>query len=178
VENLTVDDVYGVALYGAAADLGKTGEFLDAVKVMADLFKDQPDFFLLLRMPSLAPSARKDLVRTVFDGRIPGELMNFLYVLLDKRRIGQFAGIARAFEKAVNTHEGVSKGTIESAVALKDEQIAKFESETGRLLAMNVKLESVVNPALIGGVRIYIDGKLIDASIRRKLDELKEKIIS
>jgi ATP synthase F1 delta subunit len=178
VENLTVDDVYGTALYGAAADLEKTGEFLDAIKMMADLFKSHQAFFLLLRTPSLSPSERKDLVRTVFDGRIPGELMNFLYVLLDKRRIGQFAGIAKAFEKAVNTHEGVSKGTIESAMALTEEQLTKFESETGKLLSRNVKLEPEINPALIGGVRIYIDGKLIDASIRRKLDELKAKIIS
>jgi len=178
VENLTVNDVYGTALYEAATDLGKTEVFLDAVKTMADLFKDEPGFFLLLRTPSLAPSKRKDLVRTVFEGRIPDELMNFLYVLLDKRRIGQFAGIARAFEKAMDTCEGVSTGTIESAIALSAAQIEKFESETGKLLSRNVRLEPEMNPTLIGGVRIYVDGKLIDASIRRKLDELKEKIIS
>jgi ATP synthase F1 delta subunit len=178
VENLTVDNVYGVALYEASVDIGKTDEFLDAVKVIAQLFKSQPEFFTLLRTHSLAQAERKDLVRDVFEGRIPDELTNFLYVLLDKRRIGQFAGIVRAFERTVNAHEGVSKGTIESAVELSDEQLEKFESETGRLLSRNVRLAPEINPALIGGVRIYVDGKLIDASIRHKLDELKEKIIS
>jgi F0F1-type ATP synthase delta subunit len=60
---------------------------------------------------------------------------------------------------------------------LSAEQLARFEKETGRLLRRNVKLEPVIDARLIGGVRIYVDGKFIDASIRRKLDDLKETIM-
>ncbi|MDR0519018.1 MAG: ATP synthase F1 subunit delta [Clostridiales Family XIII bacterium] len=177
MENLTVDDVYGIALYEAAADLGKVEEFSEAASAIASLFKSEPDFFMLLRMPSLPPSTRKDLVRTVFEGRVPHELVNFLYVLIGKRRIGQFAGIIRSFEKRKGVREGVSVGTIESAVELSGAQLAKFETETGRLLGTTVRLEPKIEASLIGGVRIYVDGKLIDASIRRRLDELKEKML-
>jgi ATP synthase F1 delta subunit len=178
VENLTADDIYGTALYEAAADLGKVDEISEAVGVMSGLFESEPDFFMLLRTPSLPQSERKELARTAFEGRVPQELVNFLCVLIGKRRIGQFAGIARSFEKAKGVREGVSKGTIESAVALDGGQLERFESETGRLLGKTVRLEPKIEPSLIGGVRIYVDGKLIDASIRRRLDELREKIIS
>jgi ATP synthase F1 delta subunit len=177
VENLTVNDVYGEALYEAATALGKTDEFIDAVRVMRDVFKQQPDFFLLLRTPSIAPGERKELAAKVFGGRVPPELLNFIYVLLDKRRIGQFAGITSAFEKKADAKEGISTGRIESAAELSAEQLARFEKETGRLLRRNVKLDPVVDARLIGGVRIYVDGKFIDASIRRKLDDLKETIM-
>jgi ATP synthase F1 delta subunit len=178
MENLTVNDVYGLALYEAASELGKTDEFLGAARVIRDVFKEQPDFFLLLRTPSIAPSERKKLAAEVFDGRVPPELVNFIYVLMDKRRVGQFAGIVGVFEKKADAEEGVLEGRIESATELTKEQLARFENETGKLLRKNVRLKSEVDARLIGGVRIYIDGKLIDASIRRKLDELKEKIIS
>ncbi|MDR2162728.1 MAG: ATP synthase F1 subunit delta [Clostridiales Family XIII bacterium] len=178
MENLTVDDVYGAALYEAAADLGKTAEFVDAVKSVGDVFRAQPDFFSLLRMPSIAPRERKDIATKVFEGRVPPEILNFIYVLMDKRRLSSFNGIARAFEKQADAHEGVSKGRIESATELTEGQLARFEEQTGRLLRRKVKLEPVIDRALIGGVRIYIDGKFIDASIRGKLDELKERIIS
>jgi ATP synthase F1 delta subunit len=178
LENLTVGSVYGTALYEAARDLGKTDEFLDAAKLMAEMFRNNPEFFLLLRTPSIAPAERRELARKVFDGRVPKELLNFIYVLIGKRRIGQFIGIVGAYEKAVNAFEGVSKGTIESAAPLSADQISRFETETSKLLRKNIKLEPIANERLIGGVRIYVDGKLIDASIRRKLDELKEKIIS
>jgi F-type H+-transporting ATPase subunit delta len=176
LENLTVDDIYGAALYEAASGLGKTGEFVDAVKVMSDVFREQPDFFLLLRMPSIAPRERKELAAKAFEGRVPPELLNFIYVLVDKRRLAQFDGIVKVFEKMADTAEGISKGRIESAVALSHDQLARFEKETGRLLRKNVRLEPVVNARLIGGVRICIDGKSIDASVRRKLDELREEI--
>jgi ATP synthase F1 delta subunit len=178
VENLTVNDVYGEALYEAAADLGKTDEFVAAVRMIADSFKKQPEFFLLLRMPSISPRERKEIAAKVFAGRVPQELLNFLYVLMDKRRVGSFEGVARAFEKKANAAEGVMQGTIESAVELTKDRIARFEEETGKLLRGNVKLEAIVNPNLIGGVRIYINGKLIDASVRSKLDDLRDKIMS
>jgi ATP synthase F1 delta subunit len=178
VENLTVDDVYGAALYEAASDLGKTDEFIDAARVMRDVFREQPDFFLLLRMPSVAPDERKEIAAKVFEGNAPPELLNLLYVLIDKRRLASFEGITRAFEKKASAAEGVSKGRIESATALTEDRLARFEEETGKLLRRKVKLEPVVDPGLIGGVRIYVDGKFIDASIRGKLDDLKTKIMN
>jgi ATP synthase F1 delta subunit len=176
VENLTVNDVYGEALYEAAASLGKTDEFIGAVRAMRDTFREQPDFLLLLRMPSIAQSERKELAAKAFDGRVSPELINFINILIDKRRVGQFEGISKAFEKKADAVEGVSKGRIESAVEISADQLSRFEEETGRLLHRKVKLDPTVDARLIGGVRIYVDGKLIDASIRRKLDDLKEEI--
>jgi ATP synthase F1 delta subunit len=177
VENLTVNDVYGEALYEAASSLDKTDEFVDAVRAMRDVFRENPEFFLLLRTPSIAPGERKKLATEVFGGHVPPELLNFIYVLVDKRRIGQFTGVTLAFEKKADAKEGVSRGKIESAAELSAGQLARFEHETGRLLRRNVKLEPVIDARLIGGVRIYVDGKFIDASIRRKLDDLKETIM-
>jgi ATP synthase F1 delta subunit len=178
VENLTVDDVYGAALYEAASDLGRTDEFLGATRVMRDVFREQPDFFLLLRMPSIAPDERKEIATKAFEGNVPSELLNLLYVLIDKRRLASFEGIIRAFEKKADAAEGVSKGRIESAAELTVDRLARFETETGKLLRRKVKLEPFVDPGLIGGVRIYVDGKFIDASIRGRLDDLKTEIMN
>jgi ATP synthase F1 delta subunit len=178
VENLTVDDVYGAALYEAASSLGKTDEFLASVRAMRDIFRDEPDFFRLLRMPSIAAGERKELAGKVFGGRVPPELINLVRVLIDKRRIGSFGGITKVFEKLADASEGVSTGRIESAAEITEEQLGRFEAQTGKLLRRNVKLRPVVDPQLIGGVRIYVDGKFIDASIRGKLDGLRDQIMS
>jgi F0F1-type ATP synthase delta subunit len=61
-------------------------------------------------------------------------------------------------------------------VPLTAAQVAKFEEETGKLLSKNVELVNETDHALIGGVSIFIDGKHIDASIRRRLDDLREQI--
>jgi ATP synthase F1 delta subunit len=114
----------------------------------------------------------------VLDGKVAPELINFLYVLIDKRRIGSYDGVVRTFNILVDKKDGLTKGRVVSAVPITDEQLAKLEQQTADLLKINVSLAPEVDPSLIGGVRIYVSGKLIDASIRKKLDEMKELLLS
>jgi ATP synthase F1 delta subunit len=104
-------------------------------------------------------------------------LLNFIYILIDKHRIGQIRSIAKAFNRLADEREGVVKGDIYSVVELSEEQLARFEEETGKLLNKRVKLRNERDTSLIGGVRLYIDGKLIDASVRGRLNNLKERMV-
>ena len=59
---------------------------------------------------------------------------------------------------------------------LTDEHIAELEEETSKLLNVKVKLKNEIDPGLIGGFKILAEGKIIDASIRRKFDDLISQI--
>ena len=63
-----------------------------------------------------------------------------------------------------------------SAVPLSRSTLAKFEAETGKLLQKKVRLENEIDKSLIGGVRIFADGKMIDASVRARVSALIETI--
>ncbi|NLD11251.1 MAG: ATP synthase F1 subunit delta, partial [Clostridiales bacterium] len=71
---------------------------------------------------------------------------------------------------------GIGEGVIYSAVKLTDAQMKKFQEETGRFLQKNVMLRNKVDTSLIGGVKIFVDGKIVDASLRSRLDKLAEQI--
>jgi ATP synthase F1 delta subunit len=178
MENLSVvDSVYGSALYEAADDLGEIDFFRDEIAELGSLFKEYPDFFRLLAAPTLDLASRKKIAEETFAGKVRPAVLNFIYVLIDKRRIGQFGGIARSFETVCDDRNGITKGLIYSAVPLSEVQIAEFEKQTSRLMQKDVSLENKVDESLIGGVKIYLEGKLIDASVRSQLDELKEKLL-
>ena len=76
----------------------------------------------------------------------------------------------------IDENKGFSLGTIFSIKPLSDGQLESFEKETGKLLRKQVRLENKVDKNLIGGVRIFIEGKVIDASIQRKLMNLRENL--
>ena len=99
-----------------------------------------------------------------------------MYVLIDKSRAGHFERIIKQFEKLIDENKGFSLGTIFSIKPLSDGQLESFEKETGKLLRKQVRLENKVDKNLIGGVRIFIEGKVIDASIQRKLMNLRENL--
>jgi ATP synthase F1 delta subunit len=178
MENLTLaSSVYGSALYEAADDLGEIEAFRDEISELGSLFKEYPDYFRLLATPTLDLTARKKIAEETFTGKVRPEVLNFIYVLIDKRRINEFGGIARAFETECDERNGITKGLIYSAVALSEGQLAEFEKQTSRLMQKDVSLENRVDASLIGGVKIYLEGKLIDASVRSQLDELREKLL-
>lgn len=177
MESLSVETTYGTALFAASEDLNNTDEVDKELNEMIDIFKENPDFFELLKSPAVPNDEKKIILDKVFSKQVSETLLNFLYVLLDKRRIGGFFGMVKSFEKCVDEKKGITSGIIYSAVKVPDDKIKKFEKETGALLQKNVELTNEIDKSLIGGVKIYIDGKLIDASIRRRLDDLKDQLI-
>jgi ATP synthase F1 delta subunit len=175
--NLTVDAVYGEGLFEAAFDIGNVEGIGTELDEILQVFREYSSFFELLRAPTVPIEERKAVAEKVFEGRISNELLNFIRILIDRKRIGQIRGIAKAYRRLADEREGVVKGKIYSAVDLSEDQIARFEEETGKLLKKRVKLRNETDVSLLGGVRVYIDGKLIDASVRGQLDSLKERMI-
>ena len=177
MEALSIGRTYGTALFEAALDRDKTDLINGELSALEDVFETEPQFYALLCSPGISVGSKKDIISKVFKGKLSEELMNFLYILTDKRRIGQFRTIAKVYRKLIDEKLGVSKGTIYSATPLSSDRLDRFEKETGRLLRKRIKLENHIDSQLIGGVRIYIEGKLIDASVRKRLDSIREQII-
>ncbi len=78
----------------------------------------------------------------------------------------------KAYRELLEREEGVSYGTVYSMVELDDEKIRQLEEQTGKLLKTRVKLNNKIDLTLMAGVRIFIEGKIIDASYRKKFDEM------
>ncbi|MDR2771426.1 MAG: F0F1 ATP synthase subunit delta [Clostridiales Family XIII bacterium] len=176
MDALTVAATYGAAMLEVARDLNKIEETDEALATLDQIFRDEPDFFNLVRSPGIGAKEKKKVLETVLENRVEKELLNFLFILIDKRRIGGFHAIAKAYRAQVNANLGVSIGTAYSAVPLSEDRRRRLEEETGKLLKKNVRLDNLIDSEIIGGVRIFVEGKLIDASVRQRLDTLREQL--
>lgn len=174
---LGVGNVYGIALYQAACDLGKKEEILNEAEELLEIFKEEKELFAFFETPIISGTEKKKVVEDIFEGKISEELLNFLYIMIDKGRTGHFARAVRVYKELYDEDTNFSLGKIISVSPLSDEKLKKFEEETGKLLQKNVKLENETDANLIGGVKILIDGKVIDASLRKRLEELNNNII-
>jgi len=177
MESLSVDMTYGTALFEASESLGNTKEVERELKELVGILKENDDFFQLLKSPAVSNDEKKRITQKIFGESLSDTLLNFMYVIIDKRRVNQFFGMAKAFDKCLYEKKGITAGTIYSAIDISEDKLKKFEKQTGDLLKKKVELTNKIDKSLIGGVKIYIDGKLIDASIRRRLDDLKEQLV-
>lgn len=104
-------------------------------------------------------------------------LTSFLKVLSKKHRSNHFISIAKEFIKMANDELGVIEGIIYSSEALTNEQIKKIEEAMFEREKRKVELKNLVDQSLIGGVKIIIDDKIYDGSIKNKLETMKSTLL-
>lgn len=169
---LTVDMTYGTALLEAARETGREEQIKDEGFQIIEILKQEPDLQSFINYPAISAEEKKNVISGIFEGKICRELLNFLFILVDKRRAGRFVNIMKAYRELLEREEGVSYGTVYSMVGLSEERIAQLEEQTGKLLRTNVKLTNEIDSTLMAGVRILVEGKIIDASYKKKFEEM------
>ena len=163
---------YGAALFEAAKELGKEDEILGELETLETVLEETPKFAEFLNSPAIMAQEKKKVISESFEGKFSKEMINFLFVLTDKRRTSEIKKIRRQYIRLYDEERGKAVGEIYSADPLSKEQLARFEEEMSKLLRKSIKLENIVDKKLIGGIKIQVDGKMIDKSIRGDLDAL------
>lgn len=174
---LTIGMTYGNALFQAACDVSKKDLILEESEQVLGILEQEPKLCAFIDTPVISNGEKKDVLKSIFAGRISEELLNFLYVMIDKGRTRHFERAIKVYKELYNEEEGISYGKIFSVKPLSTDRLEKFEVESGKLLQKNIKLENEIDTKLIGGIKILIDGKVIDASIRKRLEDLNNTII-
>jgi ATP synthase F1 delta subunit len=173
---LAVETTYGTALYEAASEREKTEQIRTEAMEVLGILEQEPDLQAFLKFPVVSADEKKQVLENVFRGQICEELLNFLFVLVDKRRMGALKRIIRVYSDLVDHEEGVSYGTVYSAVPLDEKRLTEIEEQTSRLLRERIKLTNEIDPDILAGVRILAEGKVIDASFRKRIDELASQM--
>lgn len=173
---LTVDMTYGQALLDAGRETGKAAQILEEAKEIVEILKNEPDLKAFISFPGISGEEKKSVLKEIFEGKICQELMNFLYILVDKRRANRLEGIMKVYSELYEREEGVSYGVIYSVTPLSPQQLEEIEEQTSKLLRFKVRLENDLDPKLIAGFKILVEGKIIDASYRKRFDEMASQI--
>ena len=173
---LEVAMIYANAMYGAAVDLGHVNEVREELKEIDRIAGKEKNFSDLMTNPAVSRTKKKEMIRNVFQGRALDEVVSFLCILADKGRLPLYHTIVRQYDKLVDEAEKCSGGLVYSVQPLSDERIQKLEEQAGKLLRKKVRLRNKLDPSLLGGVKILVDGKLIDLSFRANLTRMTDMI--
>ena len=101
---------------------------------------------------------------------------NFLFVLIDHRRIGQLSEILHKFDLIVDERLGFARAEITSARALTDAQQAALSRQLARVTGKQIRIRATVDESLIGGVVARIGSTVYDGSVRGQLAALGKRL--
>ena len=165
---------YATALF----ELARDQKAVDAVKADLDNFEallnESADLARLVRSPVFSSDVQSKALTAVLDkAGITGISANFLKVLTANRRLFAVADVIRAYRTLVAKYRGEATADVTVAEPLGEKNLdalkAALKSVTGKDVALNVK----VDPSIIGGLVVKLGSRMVDSSLRTKLNSIK-----
>ena len=168
--------MYGGSLYDLAAEEGLETRILGELDETVALFKANPDYLHLLSTPSIPKRERCGLLDEAFGGGVHPYVVNFLKLLCREGALRELPGCAAAYRKRYNKAHGILEVTAVSAVALPAEKQAKLRENLAAMTGKTIDLTVKVDPSVLGGLRLDLDGTRLDGTVRRRLDAIRTDI--
>ncbi len=138
------------------------------------MIADSGDLAHLVRSPVFSREDQGRALAAVLDRAGIGDLVRrFLGVVAANRRLFSLPQTISAFRQLVAAHRGQVTARVNTATPLSDPQIAALKSALSQAAKADVDLDIWIDPALIGGVVVQLGSRLVDASVRTKLQNLK-----
>ena len=165
---------YATALFELARDQKLVDEVAADLDKFGALLSDSADLKRLVRSPVFSADVQAKALGAVLDkAGITGISANFLKVLTANRRLFAVADVTRAFRALVAKFRGETAAEVTVAESLSDKNLdalkAALKSVTGKDVALNVK----VDPSIIGGLVVKLGSRMVDSSLRTKLNSIK-----
>lgn len=167
---------YAAAVFELAKEMSVEKDFLAALSLVESELAAEPEYSLLLSSPNIPILERQRLIEQAFADKIPEYVLSFIELLCENGHIQLFSDCVNEYEKMYKALSSVSSARIVSAIELSDKEKTALIGKLEKLTGNTVAAEYEINESIIGGVIVYIDDRVIDGSIRHRLQEVKEVI--
>mgnify|MGYP006285209503 FL=1 len=171
-----IASVYANSLFDVAKEKDDQDLIKDQLELITNSLKDNKEFYNFFISPKVSKSERKDVIKNVFKDKISKELLNFLMILIDKKRTSSIYEINKFYKRLYDENIGLKRVTVESVIELSDNQKSKLSKKLEKMLNKEVIIENKINPEILGGVILRVDNEEIDNSIATKLKNIEESI--
>jgi F-type H+-transporting ATPase subunit delta len=167
--------IYAKAIFGAAQERGKLAAVHAQLQELRDAFANAPDLALVLENPEVDTRVKADVLGRLAQGA--DELVvNFLKLIAEKGRAGEIAAIIDELDTLVAAEDRVLDVEITTATDLSEDYFAKVISQIEGASGRKVQASRKVDPDLIGGIVLQAGSMRLDASVRGRLDRLRQDL--
>ncbi len=173
-----VAKVYGDALFAEAVEKQKVDLLFEEAKTLRNVCLENEDLMQFLNHPKVVKEEKISVMENVFSGRICDDLMGFLTIIVDKGRQKEILRILDYFIAKVKEYKKIGVVCVTSAIELDDGQKARIREKLLKTTQfLELEIDYHVDSSLIGGLVIRIGDRVVDSSIRTKLEEMKRELM-
>ncbi|MGC4377375.1 F0F1 ATP synthase subunit delta [Fictibacillus sp. Mic-4] len=149
----------------------------DELRLIKEVFRSNKDLLKILNHPKISTADKKELVKTTFGAALSAPVMNTIFLLIDRNRHNMITEMVSHFIVLANEAENIAEAKVYSVRPLtekeKEELEATFAARVGKA---KLRIENIVDPSLIGGIKVRIGNRIFDGSISGKLERIERQL--
>jgi len=169
MERLSI--LYATALFELAIEHGTVDELFDQAQLLYTSLST-PECQRILVHPHIPVAEKRDFFSKAFAGHVHDDLIGFLYLATDKNREAFIVPALEALIGMINKHNKRVTANVSTAAELTDEQITEMRNMLSKQLDKTVEISLKVDPTVIGGPYIFVDGYYLDWTVKKRLRDL------
>ena len=167
---------YATALFMLSLENDSLDEYARDLDTVKSVFEENPEYALLLSSPAIKKGERTEIINSAFLGNIDECIISFINLLCDHNRISSLFDCINDFKALKKVAKNCVTAHVYTAVPLTDDQIEKLKTNLQKRFGNQVNIKTIVDKSMIGGIKIEVDGKIIDGSVKTQLHNIKEVI--
>lgn len=172
-----VSKTYGAALFSLSSEKGNLDAMMEEVKTVRKALKENQDFMKILNHPKISKEDKTSMVETIFKNRVSDDLVGLMLLIVEKGRHNDLDSVFEYFLEEVKKIRNIGVASVTSAIVLTEGQKKQIEA---RLLEttdyVSLEMNYGVDESLIGGLVIRIGDRVVDSSIRTKINTMAKEL--
>ncbi len=172
-----VSKVYGDALFEVAVEAGKLDVFFEDTKAVLVILEENDDLSKLMTHPKIIKEEKIKIIEEIFSGKISDEIIGLMRMLVAKGHFAEMKKVFAYFIEEVKEYRHIGTAYVTSALDLNEVQKIQIEKrllETTKYVKFEMHYKT--DSALIGGMVIRIGDRVVDSSVRTKLNTLSGEL--
>lgn len=167
---------YSVALFSLKKDENQLIDSQVEVKELIKVLRENPDFLTLLDSSYKEFEEKEQIINQVFKS-VDEEIKSLIKIVVKNHRAMYLVEIFEEFNSLVNEYRGVLEGLVYSTVPLTESELDKLNQKISEVEARQTELRNIIDPSLIGGVKVVINDHIYDGSIKHHIENMKLSLL-
>ena len=165
---------YAGALFALALETDQVNEFSVALGTVSEAIKAEPEYEELLACYGIPAEERTKALEEAFGDTVPEYVLSFVQLLCEHGHIRGLSDCVREYEALRMELQRTATVHVTSAIELTADQRARLEEKLKALCKRQVVAVYTVDASIMGGVIVEADGKVLDGSVKHRLQEMKD----
>ncbi|HQA06582.1 MAG TPA: F0F1 ATP synthase subunit delta [Syntrophomonadaceae bacterium] len=174
--NRSVARRYAEAFFSIAQEQDKIDQYQQELEKLVQVIEETENLKEYLAHLLVPAKEKKDIANKIFTEHVSATTLNFFNLLIDKRREVYLNAILDEYKEMADESRNIAKADLVAAQEVSEEDVKMLAEKLSVSMGKTVQLKVSVDPALLGGVKIRLGDQIIDGTVAKKLEMLKEQL--